>query len=192
MRKMDSHQIISEKIAALLQKGTAVSQLEGSEEDCYCLGFVMLFALTGVHAANLPQHGAERAQAVRMILQEKRGISQEMIDIILELTERDALKRMDNYKLRRFLKEREAEIIHNEEKEYDKARKRGLETKREGINTPSQRMMHPLACQPPLPPPFYNHRIINPNEFYPIPMSPPSNRLSILHQTPTPVLARNQ
>lgn len=31
------------------------------------------------------------------------------------LTERDALKRMDNYQLRRILKDKEAEIIRNEE-----------------------------------------------------------------------------
>jgi hypothetical protein len=32
------------------------------------------------------------------------------------------MQRMDNYKLRRFLKAREAEIIHNEEKEFEKSR----------------------------------------------------------------------
>ena len=37
-----------------------------------------------------------------------------MIDIILQLTEREPLKRMDNYQLRRLLKEKEVEIIRNE------------------------------------------------------------------------------
>jgi hypothetical protein len=34
------------------------------------------------------------------------------------LVELDVMQRMDNYKLRRFLKDREADIIRNEEREH--------------------------------------------------------------------------
>lgn len=55
-----------------------------------------------------------------------------MREIIVELVELDVMQRMDNYKLRRFLKDREADIIHNEEREHERTRKiNKLDTQRE-------------------------------------------------------------
>jgi hypothetical protein len=47
-----------------------------------------------------------------------------MIEIIEQLTEREAAHRKDNYQLRKMLKDKEAEIIHNEERDYAKSRNR--------------------------------------------------------------------
>lgn len=75
----------------------------------------MLFALTGVHPSQLPSDAHHRTQAIKNILNEKRGsVSKDMMEIIVLLTEREALRRMDNYQLRRLLKDKEADIIRNE------------------------------------------------------------------------------
>lgn len=80
----------------------------------YALGLVMLFVLTGKHPNSLPKKSNQRQQAVLALLtEERRRISRDLIDIIEMLTERESAKRMDCYQLRRMLKEREAEIIHN-------------------------------------------------------------------------------
>ena len=58
----------------LLEKGLTISPPEGFEEDCYCLGFVLLFALTAVHPNTLPKDSFQRTQTVKNILLEKRGV----------------------------------------------------------------------------------------------------------------------
>lgn len=65
---MDKGELLSEKVKAMLQKGTHVGVLDGAKEDCYCLGFVMLFAMTGIHAKALPVLPVERNIAVKTIL----------------------------------------------------------------------------------------------------------------------------
>ena len=56
-----------------IEKGFAVSPIEGLEEDCFCLGFVLLFVLTGIHHRSLPQDAIKRNDAVKRILNEKRS-----------------------------------------------------------------------------------------------------------------------
>lgn len=46
---------MSEKMQILVQRGLGAGLSEGLEEDCYCLGFVILFALTGVTPNSLPR-----------------------------------------------------------------------------------------------------------------------------------------
>lgn len=132
---MDKGELLSEKIKAMLQKGTPVGLLDGTEEDCYCLGFVVLFALTGIHPKALPALPVDRNVAVRHILEERRRmISEDMREIIVELVELDVMQRMDNYKLRRYLKDKEADIIRNEEREYERSRRLNkLDTRRENF-----------------------------------------------------------
>jgi hypothetical protein len=116
---------MSEKMQYFLEKGLTITQNEGFEEDCYCLGFAILFAVTGIDLCSLPQQHLQRGQAVKAILYEKRGVlSKSMIEIIEQLTEREAARRKDNYQLRKILKDKEVEIIHNEEREYAKSRNR--------------------------------------------------------------------
>jgi hypothetical protein len=84
LSRMDKGELLSEKVKGLLEKGAAVGVLDGTEEDCFCLGFVMLFALTGIHAKTLPVLPVERSLAVRTILEERRGaISEDMREIIV-------------------------------------------------------------------------------------------------------------
>ncbi len=59
---------MTDKMRMILEKGLTVSQTEGFEEDCYCLGFVLLFALTAIHPTSLPKDSLQRAQAVKNIL----------------------------------------------------------------------------------------------------------------------------
>lgn len=67
----------------------------------------MLFALAGVHPSQLPSDAYQRTQAVKNILSEKRGsISKDMVEIVTLLTEREALRRMDNFQLRRLLRDK--------------------------------------------------------------------------------------
>jgi hypothetical protein len=67
----------------------------------------MLFALTGIHPNSLPKANIQRQQSIRSILQEKRGtLSADICEIVEMLAERETSKRMDNYQLRRLLKER--------------------------------------------------------------------------------------
>jgi hypothetical protein len=142
---MDKGELLSEKVRTMLQKGTSVGVLDGSEEDCYCLGFVILFALTGIHVKALPLLPVERNIAVRNILEERRRvISEDMREIIVELVELDVMQRMDNYKLRRFLKDREADIIRNEEREHERSRRANkLDTRREPPYVISQQRYSP-------------------------------------------------
>lgn len=60
---------MTDKMKTILQKGLTVSPAEGFEEDCYCLGFVILFALTGIHPNTLPNDPYQRTKAVNNILQ---------------------------------------------------------------------------------------------------------------------------
>lgn len=64
---------MSEKMQILVQRGLGVGLSEGLEEDCYCLGFTILFALTGIAASSLPKDSQQRTLAVKNILTERRG-----------------------------------------------------------------------------------------------------------------------
>jgi hypothetical protein len=156
MSRLENNDLMSEKMRHLLEKGMTVTPAEGFEDDCYCLGFVLLFAVSGVHCNSLPKDYLQRSQAVRNILSERRSaLSAEMVEIILLLTEREALRRMDNYQLRRLLKDKEAEIIRNEEHEYEKSRKRDTQTPRDreqplqklNLSRPIQPMTSHHPCQ---------------------------------------------
>jgi hypothetical protein len=119
MKKLENSELMSEKMQMLMEKGLSASPTEGFEEDCYCLGFVILFVLTGIHPKTLPKEYQHKSQTVKAILHERRpALSSEMIEVVLQLVERENLRRMDNYQLRRLLKDKEAEIIRNEEFDY--------------------------------------------------------------------------
>lgn len=68
LSRKDKGELQSEKVKEMVERGVGVGVIDGSEEDCFCLGFVMLFALTGIHAKALPASPVERNQAVRVIL----------------------------------------------------------------------------------------------------------------------------
>lgn len=55
----------------MLEKGAHIGLNEGYEEDMYCLGLTILFALTGIHPNTLPKHSIQRQQYIRSALQER-------------------------------------------------------------------------------------------------------------------------
>ena len=44
------------KVEELIRRGGQPGFFEGLEEDMYCLGLTIIFALTGKHPTTLPKH----------------------------------------------------------------------------------------------------------------------------------------
>lgn len=61
MKKLENGELMSEKIQIMLEKGMNISPTEGFEEDCFCLGFVLFFVLTGIHYRNLHKEQLQRS-----------------------------------------------------------------------------------------------------------------------------------
>jgi hypothetical protein len=61
MKKLENGELMSEKMQMMLEKGMNISPTEGFEEDCFCLGHVLLFVLTGIHYRSLPKDHLQRS-----------------------------------------------------------------------------------------------------------------------------------
>lgn len=77
---------------------------------------MLIYAVTGIHPHQMPRHHFHRRVALSDILknQVRNKVGEELAGLIGEMVEFEPMKRINNYQLRRLLKEKEKEIIRGE------------------------------------------------------------------------------